>query len=218
MAVTADTPNAIRVEVKDDNDQVIRIKHELQWDFIEGRILGAEVVKNNEPKYADNLCINIDDGQEKFIIQLSVEGGLYTKLLNKLSNPMIDWNKPLTISPFFFEEENKAAITIEQDGVKIPPYFTKEDPKGMPIVPVGVFNDKGEIIDKTAFKIAMLQIKSFLEKYFFTNIKINSEIHEADIEAAAMHFKDESGKSTPKTTQTEKANDQTADTGDDLPF
>ena len=169
------TPNAVKVAVTDDNGNIVKYNYELQWDNISGKVLSAKIMANqSNDKYPDNFCILLmDEYGEKYIIQVSTESGLYTKLLNKLCNPSINWNETLHFEAFYFESENKSAVVISQKDTKIEPLFTKEKPGDLPPFPVNAIDSNGKVINKDLMKIYQINTKLFLSNYFFANVKID---------------------------------------------
>lgn len=175
MYVKEGTPGAVKVPVLDDNGNITHYNHELQWDNISGKVMAAKIMANGaSDKFPDNFCLFMDDEYgEHYIVQVSTESGLYTKLLNKLSNPAIDWNKPILLEAYYFESENKSAVVVKQDGNKIEPLFTKENPGDMPKLPDGVVDANGKVINKDKWKLHLINLRVFLSDYFFNHVKID---------------------------------------------
>lgn len=218
--VDQNTPGAVKVAVTDDDGNIRKYNYELQWDWFTGKVMAAKIIANAaSDKYPDNFCLFMDDETgEHYIIQVSTESGLYTKLLNKLSNPALDFNKPITLQAYFFESENKSAIVVSQNEVKIEPFFTREAPNGMPELPEGVIDASGKIVNKDKWKMYLINVKVFLSDYFFKNIKIDPF---SGITPEHNEETNTDGAVPPESDFPPKTNTTTSPTkeeGDDLPF
>lgn len=216
MFVKEGTPGAVKVPVTDDAGNVTHYNHELQWDNISGKVMAAKIMANGaSDKYPDNFCLFMDDEYgEHYIVQVSTKSGLYTKLLNKLSNPAIDWNKPIKLEAYYFESENRAAVVVIQDGQKIEPLFTKENPGAMPKFPENVVDSNGKIINKDKWEMYLIELRVFLSDYFFGHVKIDpfanvQQNEEDDGRPPSDYIPAPEPKTMPSTTKEE---------GDDLPF
>lgn len=103
--------------------------HEVFYDYVEGILTGIAVFKHEQ--YGKQWYFDITDGNDTYRLQLS-EGKPLTSLLFAL--PSCNIARPLRLTPYEFEADGKfkSGITIKQDGQKVPWFFTKENPKGMP--------------------------------------------------------------------------------------
>lgn len=158
--VSEDTPGAKqRIIEKDDGSK--KPVWELIYDSIDAMIDSIEVDETG--KFGDQLKINMSDVGETFTISLAMNGREAKSFLCCLKN--INLNENVTLLPFNFEskEDGRRVIGMNtyQGGTekenKVAPYFSKEQPNGLPQVPEGS--------DKDEFKIVMKQQEIFLKKW-----------------------------------------------------
>jgi hypothetical protein len=205
QTVSQHTPGAIAVDIKDDDGNVTKTRYELQFSSISGIVKNVRIQPSNKPEFPDSLVVEIEDGIDLYYLQISVDSALSNKLINKFCNPAINWNDPIRISPYYFEDSHSAAIVVEQNGQKIEPFFTQKDPKGMPQIPEAILKiDKKDRTSrqKNEIKKIMVDITAFLQDYFADNV--------------VPIIRRESVSTTPEKpqTQSEKGKDEE----DDLPF
>jgi len=174
QVVSPNTPNAVEVEIKDDNGVVIKTRHELQYDYVEGVVEKVFIQAANKEDIPDNLCLLMADGKEKFVVQINADSSLATKLLNKFCTATIDWTKSIKLLPYFFEEDRRSAIVVEQGGNKIEQFFTKNNPQGCPVVPEELLKTEPKTTRiKNEIKKYMIDIQNFIADYFFINVAPN---------------------------------------------
>lgn len=106
--------------------------HEEKFDYIEG-ILSSLKTKEND--YGKQYVLGIQDGDDKFYINISYSSRYATSFLKALPN--IDILKPVKLMPWSMNDKNDATkkitgITMWQDGEKIAAAYTKEAPNGLP--------------------------------------------------------------------------------------
>ena len=101
---------------------------EIVDDYVEGEIM--DIQKTSHDEYGEKWEITIKDGTNKMVLQVRYDSGYAMAMLAKLPN--VDITRPVMFLPYFFEEEKKARMVLKQEGMKIPTFFSKEDPKGFP--------------------------------------------------------------------------------------
>lgn len=106
--------------------------HEEKFDYIEGVLTS---IKTKENDYGKQYVLGVQDGDDKFYINISYSSRYATSFLKALPN--IDITKPVKLMPWSMADKNDATkkitgITMWQNGEKIAPFYTKEDPKGLP--------------------------------------------------------------------------------------
>lgn len=203
-------PEAVKVEVKNDAGEVVRVKYEIQDDYVEGLVMDVYIQESQNEKFSPQLSVEIEDGIDTLIAQLSTESSMSGKLLNKFCNPDIDWTDEVYIQPYYFEEENKSQIVVRQHGVDIEPYFTKDDPKGCPGIPAELIGTKDKKL-KAELKLKIIEMNNFIEDHFYTHIlPVIKGVKKAD----------PNRKATPvsKPITVEKENNGPEPPDDDLPF
>jgi len=106
--------------------------HEEKFDYIEGKLFS---LKTKENDYGKQYILGVQDGDDKFYINISYSSRYATSFLKALPN--IDASKPVKLMPWSMTDKNDATkkitgITMWQDGEKIAPFYTKEAPNGLP--------------------------------------------------------------------------------------
>lgn len=106
--------------------------HEEKFDSITGRIVG---LKTHENDFGKQWHITFTDGEESYIITMPYSSRYSTSFLKALPN--VDLTKDVKLMPWSMDDKNDASkkvtgITMWQDGEKILPAFTKENPNGLP--------------------------------------------------------------------------------------
>lgn len=140
---------------------------ETPYTELEGTITKT-YYKNEEYEGAPirKFIMVMEDGDDTFQLSLNVESSSYSGLISFLGN--VDVTKPLTLHPKMDnqikdgKEISKRTILVSQNGKFAKSYFTKEDPKGLPIWNVVKVGNK-KVIDKTDF-LNFLEV--FTDKLF----------------------------------------------------
>lgn len=159
--VTEDTPGAVKriIEKKDKSKKEV---WEIYYDDVNGMIDSVEIDETGD--FGDQAKVNMSDVGEKFTVTLSMASREAKSFLCCLKN--IDLRSEVILMPFNFEskeERGKKVIGMNtyQGGkkkeFKVAPYFSKENPNGLPPVPEGSDTDE--------FKIVMKQQEIFLKKW-----------------------------------------------------
>ena len=125
---------------------------ELVWDYVTGIL--KKIYIEHHPEFGGKWCLQIHDGSEVMILQISSGTGASGATIGKLLN--CDLKVPITFIPYYFEEEKRARMVLEQNGQKIASYYSKDDPKDFPPFP-----ESGTKDDLALWKI---QISKFYEK------------------------------------------------------
>jgi len=105
--------------------------HEQKFRDISGTLTA---IGKREHDYGVDLQLTMQDGEEQYQISMPFSSRYTTSFLKALPN--IDISKPIKLMPWSMVDKNDATkkitgITCYQ-GEKIAPYYTKEDPKGLP--------------------------------------------------------------------------------------
>lgn len=101
---------------------------EIVDDYVEGEII--DIQKTTHDEFGDKWEVTLKDGSVRLVLQIRYDSGYAMALLAKLPN--VDITRPVMFLPYFFEEEKKARMVLKQEDMKIPTYYSKEDPKGFP--------------------------------------------------------------------------------------
>lgn len=208
QTVPQGTAGSIMVEVKDDDGNIVKTKYELQFSDVSGIVKNCSIKANEKTEYPDTLVIEMEDGIDYYYVQISVDSSLSNKIINKFCNPIIDWEKPIKIIPYYFEDQHTNAIVVEQEGAKIPPFFSKTHPGECPQVPQEYLDEKPRSTrTKNEIKKIMIDVTAYLQDYF------------ADHVIPIIRKGSSPQKSSSKPEIIHEEEDLTAETGgDDLPF
>lgn len=92
-------------------------------------------ITTRENDYGKQWQIRFQDQGDYYVISLPYSSRYASSFLKALPN--IDLHKELRFMPWAMKDKMDATktitgITLYQDGEKIAPYYTKEDPKGLP--------------------------------------------------------------------------------------
>ena len=107
--------------------------HEEKFDVIEGLLVSLKT-KDHET-YGKQYILGVQDGEDLFYINISQNSGSAVRFLKALPN--VDLSKRVKLMPWSMADKVNPAkkiqgITMWQDGEKILPYYTKEEPNGLP--------------------------------------------------------------------------------------
>lgn len=113
-----------------------KVVHEQTFDAITGLLTG---VSKRENEYGIFIEISMKDGEDNYQISAQFSGRYSSSFMKALPN--VTTAEPVRLLPWSMVDKNDPSkkvtgITLYQnDGngwVKIAPYYTKEDPKGLP--------------------------------------------------------------------------------------
>jgi len=115
--------------------------HELQFDTLSGYLddIRLEEPPEKNPEYGKSWCIVIEDGDEVLELKLGAKGREASAFLSRLPN--MDFSKPVKVKTYWIQGEDKiyrGFLAIHQNGEKVLPFYTKEEPHGCPDLEVKV--------------------------------------------------------------------------------
>lgn len=92
-------------------------------------------IDTRENDYGKQWQLKFQDQGDFYIVSLPYSSRYASSFLKALPN--LDLSKEVRFMPWAMKDKNDATktitgITLYQDGEKIAPYYTKEDPKGLP--------------------------------------------------------------------------------------
>ncbi|MDR1023299.1 MAG: hypothetical protein LBL94_08535 [Prevotellaceae bacterium] len=105
--------------------------HEVRYDHVIG-ILQEIGVSEGGP-YGPQWLFTLQDGAESYRLQVGENTRELTSLL--LALPGCDFRNPISISPYDFTDSDgkkRSGVTLKQAGRKVPWFFTRENPNGLP--------------------------------------------------------------------------------------
>lgn len=112
------------------------IKYGYRFDNVEGRVVKLEKYdRQYDATRYFGFKMHIVDKSERYVLDLPYQSQILRRLLRVA--PSIDWAAPLSISAFKSKKEkpgdlDSTGIWFRQRGETIKPYYTREDPRGMP--------------------------------------------------------------------------------------
>jgi hypothetical protein len=106
-----------------------KVVHEEHYSFVEGMIVD---IQTKDSDYGKSWLVTIQDGNEKFVLQMDYSGGYSSAFLKALPN--VDLSQKVKLSPKMTMEGDKKKTTlfINQGGTAAKHYFTKDNPNGLP--------------------------------------------------------------------------------------
>lgn len=129
---------------------------ELKFDTLKDVIIQEfERRHSDEYGYSWNIKLAHAESDEVYTLTLPYSGRITMGLFLRLPN--MDINRPLTMKLYYFEEEDKTALVVYQEGDKIEAFWTKDDPQGLPQLVQTEKNGKTEWDSEARM--------AFLEKY-----------------------------------------------------
>jgi len=108
-----------------------KVVHELKFNALEGTLKKVWVYESSE--YQDSWVFVVDDGSQEYGLTVPYSSRYANGLLTRLPN--VNFERPIKIKSYYIEGDDgksRGYLTIHQDGQKVPAYFTKEEPHGLP--------------------------------------------------------------------------------------
>jgi hypothetical protein len=119
---------------------------ELKYNALEGTLTKIEVYDGD---YGSQWIFTISDSSNDYKLVMPYSSGVANGFLFRLPN--VNLERPVKINTYWIEGEDgksRQFLSIHQDGIKIAPYWTKEDLKNLP--PLETIEAKGQkILDDT---------------------------------------------------------------------
>lgn len=116
--------------------------YEQMFDFIRGRVVGATLKAHEE--YGDNIELTIYDGIEKANLQIKFDSAYGRSFLYKIPN--CNFENEITIKPYSFVDKetgkNVLGLFILDPIEKVPNFYTKDKPNGLPPMKEVTFKGK----------------------------------------------------------------------------
>lgn len=181
-------PNAIKrtIELKEGGTKDV---YEIVKKGIEGRI---DSLKIDDGNYGRTLVVGVDDGFDKFFLNVPWESSYCRTLLEKIN--AIDLSKDVTLIPYSFkgsDGKTKTGISVYQSKEKIMSYYKKYDAEGKKIE--GYLHDYPHGSDGMStdeFKIIGIQQMVFLKEKVVECFGLNAAQDVAKTEGANTNEKD----------------------------
>lgn len=124
------------IEVTNPKTGAVITKYGYKFDTVTGRAVNL-VKYDTEKKYATRFFgfkLHIMDADEKFILDFPYNSQVLRRFLRLARN--IDWREPFSLTVFKGKKNERGSeetgIWFQQGGETVRPYYTKEQPHGMP--------------------------------------------------------------------------------------
>ena len=165
LEVQEDTEGAEKRKVTNPSTGEIKIKYELTWTYIVGKITNIELRESDQ--YGNSWSVEVDDGKGTFNLQLNDSTKHSDDLLGRLPN--IDFSKEVKISVYPSGQKKQATgVAIYQGEDKIPNFFIAKN--GDEWISKNGFPELKKDLDKDDYKIHMIKVRKFLKKYTLENV------------------------------------------------
>lgn len=126
LRVPEDDPHEDKIKRLNKNNINVYERH---FDKLSDVFL-ADVREAEHDEYGPSYEFIFQDQNEYLFLRLSKKSRIATMILNKLENITLD--KVFTIRGYYFTDDDKSAIGIYQDGVKLQNVYTKDNPGALP--------------------------------------------------------------------------------------
>lgn len=123
---------ATNEELKERENKNKSTVYYVEYDSLTGLIVGADI-RDVEALGADFLELEIVDVVERYKLSMPINSRFAQTFMQRML--ALDLSKPVEIVPYSFEsKEGKkiSGLNLFQDGEKVAPLYTKENPNGMP--------------------------------------------------------------------------------------
>lgn len=106
-----------------------KVVHEEHYSFVEGLITD---IQTKDSDYGKSWLVTLEDGGEKYVLQMDYSGGYSSAFLKALPN--VDLSSKVKLSPKMTIEGDKKKTTlfVNQHGQAAKHFYTKENPNGLP--------------------------------------------------------------------------------------
>lgn len=155
-----DNPEA-RKRTWTDDDGNEKHKWEIWHRNLTGRITDLKI---KDGKFGKELLITIQSGEDKAVVQVSVNSDYFTDFAQRL--PSVDLTKDVVINPYDIENEgdkrNSRGISIKQNGESVKNYyFDYENKKSINGIP-SVSEEEREDMESDDWKVHFIKVNKFL--------------------------------------------------------
>lgn len=164
IEVPEGTEGASKREVTNPTNGEKKVKIELCYDYIQGKITNIEYREHE--RYGSSWSIEIDDGKELFNLQVNDKTKTSIDILCRLPN--LDFDEEVKISTYPTGMNKRATgVAMYQDD-KIPNFFVAKI--GDEIVFKNGYPESKGKLDKDEYQIYQIQVRKFLKEYTLKNV------------------------------------------------
>jgi len=137
--VVKGTPDA-KMRVTKKGDEV----YELQFDTLTGYLdnIRLDDPPEKHPEFGKSWVFVIEDGDELFELKLSAKSREAHAFLARL--PLVDFSQPVKVKTYWIKGDDdiyRNFLAVHQGGEKIEPWFTRDEPHGMPDLKKTIVDD-----------------------------------------------------------------------------
>jgi hypothetical protein len=178
--VKPETPGAVKRVNKMGNDI-----YELQFSKLSGILKNVKLKEDDT--YGNQYEIYLEDVGEGYVLQMPQSGRLASSFLSRLPN--MDRTGYIEIGTWATEEDGKTKqfLTVRQNDKVVPPYFSKDNPNGLP--PLEQKKVKGQLVWDDSEQIEFY--KELVKKTFSGEAPIKHDIVDAEDLDAVFKKKEE---------------------------
>ena len=178
--VAKGTPDA-KLRILKNSKEVYEVGKNTLSGYLENIILDDPPVDHQE--YGKSWIFTIVDGDDVFKLRIGAKGREAHAFLARLPN--VDFSQPIKVLTYWIEGDDdvfRNFLAIHQGAAKILPYFTKEEPNGLPDLEVKVVDDIKyyDGVKRREFLLRMVNEK------VLPKIKEQRPLSEATIEPAVV--------------------------------
>lgn len=138
--------------------------YELQFDTLTGYLdnIRLDDPPEKHPEFGKSWCFVIEDGDEVFELKLSAKSREAHAFLARL--PSMDFSQPVKVKTYWIKGDDdiyRNFLAVHQGGEKVEPYFTKEEPHGLPDLVKQIIDDEvhWDGTDRRKFFLRMVEEK-----------------------------------------------------------
>jgi len=165
---------------------------EMKYNALEGTLKKIWVYESSE--YQDSWVFVIDDGKQEYQLTVPYSSSYAFGLLSRLPN--VKFERPVKIKSYYIEGDDgksRGYLTIHQGDQKVAPYFTREEPHGLPDMQEIIVSGKKQwdSTDRLAFLRKMVDEKvnpKLAEMYPVEHTEPETEAEPAEEELDDLPF------------------------------
>lgn len=152
----------------------------LAYNFIEGTLTDISIREEEfEGVKYKKLCLNLVDGDETYQLQMRLDSGYGRAFCNMIKN--VDVTKLIKITPTYKESDGKkqSGMFINQNGVAIKWFYTKDTPHELPPMESVVFKGQTQW-DNSKQQIFYEEMLLHVIKPMLPHAAIAGPVHQID--------------------------------------
>jgi hypothetical protein len=159
-AIKKEVPGCETIEANNPRTGGTVKKYGYRYDTVTGivvKLLKYDTASKYSTRYF-GFKLHMADGPDTYVIDMPYQSQLLRRFLKVARG--IDWTKALSITVFKGKKENSqiepTGIWFQQNGVTIKPYYTREQPHGMPAATHDKIEDQWDFREQHRWLVARL--------------------------------------------------------------